>query len=243
MVDWPAVQARLREQGIVLVGGGADEAPEVYKRLPEAAAHAGSIRVKHTLRPLGVAMAGLRPEGRPPPMRTLRCRLAGSAGLLAAEVGSSGRRPERSSMTTCSARRSSLSSAGRRSRSRLAPLETSSARASFAAQSVIPIDRPPGAEEREPAAKAGGVAEPVDEVSRKVRSPSTMLSGGPAKVVKRATAGVSCSRVGSVSSSPMKSSYRSTPRARPRRRRPCSRRPRVGSARSARATPGCPRSS
>ena len=59
VVDWPAVQARLREQGIVLVGGGADEAPEVYKRLPEVlSAHAGSIRVKHTLRPLGVAMAG-----------------------------------------------------------------------------------------------------------------------------------------------------------------------------------------
>ena len=59
LVDWPAVQARLREQGIVLVGGGADEAPEVYKRLPDVlAAHAGSIRVKHTLRPLGVAMAG-----------------------------------------------------------------------------------------------------------------------------------------------------------------------------------------
>ncbi len=58
-VDWPAVQARLREQGIVLVGGGADEAPEVYKRLPEVlAAHGDSIRVKHTLRPLGVAMAG-----------------------------------------------------------------------------------------------------------------------------------------------------------------------------------------
>ena len=58
-VDWPAVQARLREQGIVLVGGGADEAPEVYRRLPDVlAAHAGSIRVKHTLRPLGVAMAG-----------------------------------------------------------------------------------------------------------------------------------------------------------------------------------------
>jgi tRNA-splicing ligase RtcB len=58
-VDWPAVQARLREQGIVLVGGGADEAPEVYKRLPDVlAAHAGSVRVKHRLRPLGVAMAG-----------------------------------------------------------------------------------------------------------------------------------------------------------------------------------------
>jgi tRNA-splicing ligase RtcB len=58
-VDWPAVQAGLREQGIVLVGGGADEAPEVYKRLPDVlAAHGDTIRVKHTLRPLGVAMAG-----------------------------------------------------------------------------------------------------------------------------------------------------------------------------------------
>jgi tRNA-splicing ligase RtcB len=59
VVDWPAVQKRLREQGILLVGGGADEAPEVYKRLPDVlAAHSGSIRVKHTLRPLAVAMAG-----------------------------------------------------------------------------------------------------------------------------------------------------------------------------------------
>jgi tRNA-splicing ligase RtcB len=59
LVDWPAVQARLREQGIVLVGGGADEAPEVYKRLPDVlAAHGDTIRVTHTLRPLGVAMAG-----------------------------------------------------------------------------------------------------------------------------------------------------------------------------------------
>ena len=59
LVDWPAVQARLHERGIVLVGGGADEAPEVYKRLPEVlAAHGDSVRVKNTLRPLGVAMAG-----------------------------------------------------------------------------------------------------------------------------------------------------------------------------------------
>jgi tRNA-splicing ligase RtcB len=59
LVDWPAVQERLRRQGIVLVGGGADEAPEVYKRLPEVlAAHRGTVRVRHTLRPLGVAMAG-----------------------------------------------------------------------------------------------------------------------------------------------------------------------------------------
>jgi tRNA-splicing ligase RtcB len=59
VVDWRAVQKRLREQGIVLIGGGADEAPEVYKRLPDVlGAHEGTIRVKHTLRPLGVAMAG-----------------------------------------------------------------------------------------------------------------------------------------------------------------------------------------
>ena len=58
-VDWPAVQSRLRARGIVLVGGGADEAPEAYKRLPDVLdAHAGTIRVKHTLHPLGVAMAG-----------------------------------------------------------------------------------------------------------------------------------------------------------------------------------------
>jgi tRNA-splicing ligase RtcB (3'-phosphate/5'-hydroxy nucleic acid ligase) len=59
VVDWAAVQLRLREEGIVVVGGGADEAPEVYKRLPDVlAAHGDTIRVKHTLRPLGVAMAG-----------------------------------------------------------------------------------------------------------------------------------------------------------------------------------------
>jgi tRNA-splicing ligase RtcB len=35
------------------------QAPEVYKRLPEVlAAHGATIRVKHSLRPLGVAMAG-----------------------------------------------------------------------------------------------------------------------------------------------------------------------------------------
>jgi tRNA-splicing ligase RtcB len=58
-VDWPAVRRRLEREGIVLVGGAADEAPDVYKRLPHVlAAHGDTIRVKHTLRPLGVAMAG-----------------------------------------------------------------------------------------------------------------------------------------------------------------------------------------
>jgi tRNA-splicing ligase RtcB (3'-phosphate/5'-hydroxy nucleic acid ligase) len=58
-VDWPAVENRLEAEGIVLIGGGADEAPEVYKRLPEVLdAHGDTIRVKQRLKPLGVAMAG-----------------------------------------------------------------------------------------------------------------------------------------------------------------------------------------
>ena len=40
-------------------GGGADEAPGCCKRLPEVrAAHGETIRVVHTLRPVGVGMAG-----------------------------------------------------------------------------------------------------------------------------------------------------------------------------------------
>ena len=49
----------LEDRGVVLRGGDLDEAPQAYRRLPEVlAAHAGTIRVLHTLRPLGVAMAG-----------------------------------------------------------------------------------------------------------------------------------------------------------------------------------------
>ena len=37
----------------------ADEAPQCYKRLPDVlAAHGPTIRILHTLRPIGVAMAG-----------------------------------------------------------------------------------------------------------------------------------------------------------------------------------------
>jgi tRNA-splicing ligase RtcB len=58
-VDYAAVRAVLRAQGIELRGGDADEAPGAYKRLPEVlAAHAGTINVLHTLTPMGVAMAG-----------------------------------------------------------------------------------------------------------------------------------------------------------------------------------------
>jgi tRNA-splicing ligase RtcB len=49
----------IRERGIELRGGDLDEAPQAYRRLPDVlAAHAGTIRLLHTLRPLGVAMAG-----------------------------------------------------------------------------------------------------------------------------------------------------------------------------------------
>ena len=40
-------------------GAGTDESPHCYKRLPEVLqCHAGTIRILHTLRPIGVAMAG-----------------------------------------------------------------------------------------------------------------------------------------------------------------------------------------
>lgn len=53
MLKWVA------DWGVELRGGDVDEAPQAYRRLPDVlAAHAGTIRVLHTLRPLGVAMAG-----------------------------------------------------------------------------------------------------------------------------------------------------------------------------------------
>jgi len=49
----------LQDRHIVLRGGDLDEAPQAYRRLPDVlGAHAGTIRVLHILRPLGVAMAG-----------------------------------------------------------------------------------------------------------------------------------------------------------------------------------------
>lgn len=47
------------DKKVVLRGGDLDEAPQAYRRLPDVlAAHAGTIRILHTLTPLGVAMAG-----------------------------------------------------------------------------------------------------------------------------------------------------------------------------------------
>ena len=57
-IDWESAVAALRERGIELRGGGADEAPGVYKSLSDVLGHhQGSVRVKHTLTPIGVAMA------------------------------------------------------------------------------------------------------------------------------------------------------------------------------------------
>jgi tRNA-splicing ligase RtcB (3'-phosphate/5'-hydroxy nucleic acid ligase) len=58
-VDFVAVQQDLKQRGIELRGGAADEAPAAYKSLPEVLEHhAGTIKVLHTLRPLIVCMAG-----------------------------------------------------------------------------------------------------------------------------------------------------------------------------------------
>jgi tRNA-splicing ligase RtcB len=53
MMKWIAAKS------VVLRGGDLDEAPQAYRRLPDVlTAHAGTIRILHTLTPLGVAMAG-----------------------------------------------------------------------------------------------------------------------------------------------------------------------------------------
>jgi tRNA-splicing ligase RtcB len=53
MMDW------VRKAGVELRGAGTDESPHCYKRLPEVLSHhAPTIRVLHTLTPIGVAMAG-----------------------------------------------------------------------------------------------------------------------------------------------------------------------------------------
>jgi tRNA-splicing ligase RtcB len=49
----------VREKGVILRGGGLDESPHVYRRLPDVlAAQGGTIEILHTLRPLVVMMAG-----------------------------------------------------------------------------------------------------------------------------------------------------------------------------------------
>jgi tRNA-splicing ligase RtcB len=53
------MQEWVRGEGVILRGGGLDESPHVYRRLPDVlAAQGATVNVLHTLRPLIVVMAG-----------------------------------------------------------------------------------------------------------------------------------------------------------------------------------------
>jgi tRNA-splicing ligase RtcB len=53
------MEAWMKDKGVILRGGGLDESPHVYRRLPDVlAAQQGTIEVLHRLRPLVVVMAG-----------------------------------------------------------------------------------------------------------------------------------------------------------------------------------------
>jgi tRNA-splicing ligase RtcB len=53
------MEAWVKEKGVTLRGGGVDESPHVYRRLPDVlAAQEGTIEVLHVLKPLIVVMAG-----------------------------------------------------------------------------------------------------------------------------------------------------------------------------------------
>ena len=55
------MQSWVQRKGVVLRGGGLDESPHVYRRLPDVlAAQGGTVEVLHTLRPLIVVMAGAK---------------------------------------------------------------------------------------------------------------------------------------------------------------------------------------
>jgi len=59
LVNFDEVKKEMKEKGIILLGAGADEAPQVYKRLNEVLDfHKETIKILHTLTPLIVCMAG-----------------------------------------------------------------------------------------------------------------------------------------------------------------------------------------
>jgi tRNA-splicing ligase RtcB len=58
-VSWEMLRTWVDGRGVELRGGGTDESPHCYKRLPDVlACHDGAIRILQTLHPLGVCMAG-----------------------------------------------------------------------------------------------------------------------------------------------------------------------------------------
>jgi tRNA-splicing ligase RtcB (3'-phosphate/5'-hydroxy nucleic acid ligase) len=58
-VSWEMLRDWVNEKEVILRGGGLDESPHAYRRLPDVLAAQGeTVRVLHTLRPLIVVMAG-----------------------------------------------------------------------------------------------------------------------------------------------------------------------------------------
>ena len=59
VISWNMLNEWISEKGVKLRGGGTDEAPQAYRRLTNVLReHEGTIRILHTLKPLGVIMAG-----------------------------------------------------------------------------------------------------------------------------------------------------------------------------------------
>jgi len=58
-VSWEMLREWVGNKGVILRGGGLDESPHAYRRLPDVlAAQASTVEVLHTLRPIIVVMAG-----------------------------------------------------------------------------------------------------------------------------------------------------------------------------------------
>ena len=58
-INWEMVKEWIGPKGVILRGGGLDEAPQAYRRLPDVlTAQGNTIRVLHTLKPIIVVMAG-----------------------------------------------------------------------------------------------------------------------------------------------------------------------------------------
>lgn len=59
MISRSMMNAWVKKAGVELRGAGTDESPHCYKRLPEVLeAHGSTVKIMHTLTPIGVAMAG-----------------------------------------------------------------------------------------------------------------------------------------------------------------------------------------
>jgi tRNA-splicing ligase RtcB len=59
VISWEMLREWIGPKGIILRGGGLDEAPQVYRRLPDVLAAQGStIEIVHRLTPIVVVMAG-----------------------------------------------------------------------------------------------------------------------------------------------------------------------------------------